>query len=69
MGSPDAIPVTHIEHALNVNSAHLIERERAPAFFGSCEAAMGLADMLGKVGNINEIGAGRNRGAGDDVRR
>jgi len=68
LGGADAVAIAHVKHSLDVNSANLIERKRAPGLVGAGETAVaGPAEMLGEVRDIDEVGNGGNRSAGNDV--
>lgn len=64
----DTVAVAHFQDALDVNSADLIERKRLPILLGcGCDGAARLLEMSGKIGKVNEIGAGGKGSAGDDI--
>src|SRR6185437_6338402 len=62
----DAIAVAHIEDALDVDFANLVERERTPGFV-ELACVDRFAKIAGKVADINEVVHRSDGRAGDDV--
>ena len=63
----DAIAVAVLQHALDVNPSHFVERQGAPVLArGGC-VRLRLLEIFGQVSNVDEIGASFDRRAGNHI--
>src|ERR1700739_2928000 len=73
-GAPDSqnlrraqtVAVAHLQHLLDVNLAHIVERKRAPLFV-SCQPRGSMLQVLRQVADVDEVPRGGDARRGDHV--
>ena len=63
----NAIAFAGFQDALDVHAANFVERQRAPGLIVQGREAVVLLQMLGQIGDVDEIAGGGDGGAGEHV--
>ena len=63
----DAVAFAGFENALDVHAADFIERKRAPGLVVKRCVAIAPLEMLGQIGDVNEVARGGDGGAGENI--